>query len=86
MICGGKSHNKGPSELGEDGHRVDSFVREKVPELAHATLVSFRTQVVAGCLYHLTYEGYEGEVKVWRKPGHATGLQITLPNGTEYTS
>lgn len=31
MICGGKSHNKGPEELGEDGHRVDNFVREKVP-------------------------------------------------------
>lgn len=57
-----------------------AFVRASVPDLAHANLVSFTTQVVAGTNYGFTFEGYEGQVIVWSQTW--TGLlQITLPNG-----
>jgi hypothetical protein len=81
MLCGGVGAPTNGAGLEGDGIAADAFVRAKVPELANATLLSFRTQVVAGTNYYFTYGGYEGEVQVWSKTWE-NFLQITLPNGT----
>jgi len=81
MLCGGVGAPSNGTALEGDGLAADAFVRAKVPALANAALVSFRTQVVAGTNYYFTYGGYEGEVQVWSKSWE-NFLQITLPDGT----
>ena len=79
--CGVATLPKPGNELDEHGKEADAFVRARVPELAHSTLIEFSTQVVAGTNYSFTYGGYEGEVRVFSQPWTHT-LKITLPNGT----
>jgi uncharacterized protein YcfJ len=80
-LAGGIGGGQAGNALEGDGLAADAFVRAKVPALTNATLVSFRTQVVAGTNFFFTYEGHEGEVRVWSQTW--TGLlQITLPDGT----
>jgi hypothetical protein len=86
MHCGGKSENKNPSELGDKGKLADAFVREKVPEVAHAPLIHFRSQVVAGSIYYFTYEGYVGDIQVWLAPGSKGNMEVTLPNGVKFAN
>jgi len=57
------------NDLDEDAVRARDFARANVAGLnAHSNVVSFRTQVVAGTMYYFTFEGHQGEVKVWSKP------------------
>lgn len=82
---GGKSHSHPGSELEGNGKEADAYVRSKVPELAHAKLISYKTQVVAGSAYYFTYEGYPGEVKVFSQPW-LHKLEVHLPNGTVFSN
>lgn len=87
IMCGGASQAIPGSSIGDNQHAVeaDAFVRSKVPEVAHSTLISYRTQVVAGTLYHFKYEGYEGDIKVSHRPWQNL-MEISLPNGTRISN
>lgn len=81
MLCGGVGGSHPASQLDADGQVASEFAKAHVPGLAGATLVSYRTQVVAGTNYYFTYEGHQGEVKVWSKPWENNYLEVTLSNG-----
>ena len=80
-MLGAPSAGQDPSNLSGEGNAALSFVRQRVPELAGANLVSFTSQVVQGTNYRFTFEGQNGEVQVWSKSWENNFLQITLPNG-----
>ena len=49
---------------------IDSFIKKEIPELADATLVKVRTQVVSGTNYEYTYakDNKKWRITVWDQP------------------
>jgi hypothetical protein len=81
-MLGAPSGAQSPANLSEEGNAALNFVRQRVPEVANANLVSFTSQIVQGTNYSFTFQDYEGVIQVWAKSWENNFLEITLPNGT----
>lgn len=81
-MFGAPSGDQLPANLSEEGNAALNFVRQRVPEVANANLLSFTSQIVQGTNYSFTFQDYEGVIQVWAKSWENNFLEITLPNGT----